>query len=51
MTEREDELAWREGMLDDKEHELNRIEETFASRSIDHCIGGDYYGLGFKKQA
>jgi hypothetical protein len=32
MTEREDELAWREQVLYEKEHELNRIEETLAEK-------------------
>jgi hypothetical protein len=32
MTEREDELAWRERMLDEKERELNKIEETLAEK-------------------
>jgi hypothetical protein len=30
MSEREDELAWRERVLDEKEHELNMIEDTLA---------------------
>jgi ribosomal protein L9 len=30
MTEREDELAWRERALDEKEQELNRVENTLA---------------------
>jgi len=33
MTEREDELAWRERVLDEKEQELNRIEETLAEKT------------------
>jgi hypothetical protein len=32
MSGREDQLAWRERMLDEKEHELNRIEETLAEK-------------------
>ena len=32
MTEREDELAWHEGVLDEEEQELNRIEETLAEK-------------------
>ena len=32
MTEREDELAWHERVLDEKEHELNRIEDTLAEK-------------------
>ena len=32
MTEREDELAWRERMLDEKERELNKVEETLAEK-------------------
>jgi hypothetical protein len=32
MTEREDEIAWREQVLDEKEHEPNRIEETLAEK-------------------
>jgi hypothetical protein len=30
--EREDEIAWRQQVLDEKEHELNRIEETLAEK-------------------
>jgi hypothetical protein len=29
MTEREDELAWHERMLNEKEHELKKIEEIY----------------------
>jgi hypothetical protein len=32
MTERQDELACRERVLDEKEHELNSIEETLAEK-------------------
>ena len=45
MTEREDELAWRERMLDEKEHEMNRIEETFAEkdRSLKAAVEKEIY--------
>jgi hypothetical protein len=29
---REDELAWRERILDEKKHELNGIEQTLAEK-------------------
>jgi uncharacterized protein (DUF3084 family) len=32
ISDREDELAWRERMLDEREHELNKIEETLAEK-------------------
>ena len=32
MAEREDELACRERTLDEKEHGLNRIEDTLAEK-------------------
>jgi TATA-binding protein-associated factor Taf7 len=32
MTVREDEIAWRERLLDEKEHELNRMEGTLAEK-------------------
>jgi hypothetical protein len=32
MTEREAELAWHERVLDEKEHNLNRNEQTLAEK-------------------
>jgi Skp family chaperone for outer membrane proteins len=43
------ELAWRQQMLDEKEHELNRIEETLAEkeRSLKAAVDAIQKGLEY----
>ena len=48
MTEREDELAWHERVLDEKEQELNKIEESLAKgRSLKAVVETIQKGLEY----
>ena len=47
ISDREDELAWRERMLDEKEHELNKIEETLAECSLSAAVETIQKGLEY----
>jgi triphosphoribosyl-dephospho-CoA synthetase len=48
MTEREDELAWRERALDEKEHELNRMDDMLAEKERSFKAAADIIQKGLE---